>query len=195
MKNLIGVKFGRLTAISPKRTRTGLYGWKCKCSCGKEVVVRTSDLTNGHSTSCGCLRKEVHSTHNLSKTLPYDTWTSMLRRCNNPNDKDYINYGARGITVCSEWLSYPNFYKWTLDNGYAKGLTIDRINNEKGYSPENCRLVTMREQQQNRRNSIIVTLDGVTLPLTEVGRRFKIHYQTLYYRYKNNRDLLTGGAI
>lgn len=195
MKNLIGMKFGRLTAICPQPTPAGMYGWKCKCSCGNEVVVRTADLTTNHSTSCGCLRQEVHSTHKLSKTLPYDTWTSMLRRCTNPNDKDYANYGARGITVCDEWLSYPNFYKWMCEHGYTKGLTIDRIDNDKGYSPENCRVVTMREQQQNRRNSIIVTLDGNTLPLIEVGRKFNIHYQTLYYRYKHNRDLLTGGTI
>ena len=195
MRNLTGIKFGKLIAIYPCRTSTGVYGWKCKCACGKEVVIRTADLTNGHTTSCGCLRKEITSTHNLSKTLPYDTWVSMVRRCHNSRDKDYVNYGARGITVCSEWLSYPNFYKWMTDNGYVKGLTIDRIDNDKGYSPENCRLVTMRVQQQNRRNTIFVKLDGVTLPLIEVSRKFNIHYQTLYYRHKHNHDLLNGGAI
>lgn len=193
--DLTGQNFGRLTAISPSRTPSGQFGWLCKCSCGNEKIVRTPDLINGHTQSCGCLFRDRISTHKMSNTSPYDIWVSMIRRCTNPRSRDYSNYGARGITVCQEWLDYPAFYEWMMEHGYENGLSLDRVNNNEGYSPENCRLVTMRVQQQNKRNSIIVTYNGVTKPLIEFGRQFNIPYQTIYYRHRHNRDLITGGAI
>ena len=193
--DLTGRSFGRLTAISPRRTNSGAFGWLCRCRCGNEKIVRTPDLINGHTQSCGCLCRDKTSTHHLSNTPPYDIWSTMLKRCKNPLNKDYPNYGGRGITVCAEWENYPVFYQWMLNQGYVKGLTIDRIDNEKGYSPDNCRLATMREQQQNRRNSIYVTYDGVNKPLIEFSRQFGIPYQTIYWRYKHHRDIVTGRLL
>lgn len=193
--DLAGRSFGRLTAMSPCRTLSGKYGWLCKCSCGNEKIIRTPDLINGHTQSCGCLFRDKVSTHKLSKTPSYDIWSGMLRRCKNPRDKDYPNYGGRGIAVCNEWEDYPTFYQWMLDHGFVRGLTIDRIDNDKGYSPDNCRLLTMREQQQNRRNSISVTYGEVTKPLIEFSKDFGISYYTMYWRYKHGRDIVTGGSL
>lgn len=193
--DLSGMTFGRLTAIHPTRTNGGKFAWLCKCSCGKERVVRTADLTNGHTQSCGCLLQERVRTHGLSNTDPYDAWLGMIHRCTRPNNKDYARYGGRGITVCDEWLEYSNFYKWAISRGYTKGLTIDRIDNDSGYSPENCRLATNLEQQRNRRNSIKITYKGERLTLKEFSERHHISYYTAYWRYRNNRDILTGGAI
>lgn len=194
--DLRGRCFGRLTAISPHRTKTGKYGWLCTCSCGNVITVRTPDLTNGHTQSCGCLQIDRCSKHGLSKKSPvYDIWVTMVRRCTNENDKDYHIYGGRGINVCEEWLFFPHFHNWMLKQGYTKGLTVDRIDNDKGYSPDNCRLATMREQQQNRRNSITITYKGITQPLIEFSRQFDIPYSTIRWRYKHGKDIVTGRAI
>lgn len=185
-------KFGRLSPLSPTRTSAGKYAWVCKCDCGNTVVVRTADLKNGHTQSCGCLQAERVRTHGLSKTSPYHAWRKMVARCCDEADKDYHNYGARGITVCEEWLSYPNFHKWALKNGYEKGLTIDRINNDKGYQPSNCRFITLQKQERNKRNNIHVVANNVEMLLVEFCELYNIPYETAYWRYKHQRNLLTG---
>lgn len=150
-KNMTGERFGRLTVLSFDHVSSHRERyWKCLCDCGNEVVVRTSHLINGHSTSCGC-------SHFNRETLPkkyprlYVTWKDMKTRCYNPNASNYERYGGRGITVCPDWHSFIPFCEWALDNGYRDDLTIDRKNNDKGYSPDNCRWVTVREQNLNRR--------------------------------------------
>lgn len=193
--NLKNRVFGRLIAISPHRTSSGLCGWLCRCSCGREIIVRTADLTKGHTKSCGCLRLDRTSTHKLSNSPVYDIWVSMIRRCTNPKCKNYRLYGGRGITVCDEWLQFPPFHKWMLEQGYTRGLSIDRIDNDKGYCPENCRVTTMRVQQQNRRNSITVEYKNERKALIEFSRTFNIPYQTMYYRHKHNLDIVTGGIL
>lgn len=179
-KDIHSEVFGRLTALYPKRTAQGLYGWYCQCSCGNTIVVRTADLLDGHTQSCGCFQREKCSTHGLSNTEPYGIWVSILRRCNNRNSKYYFRYGGRGIKVCDEWLSYPSFYEWAISNGYEKGLSIDRIDNNGNYSPQNCRFTTMKEQQRNKRNTLFV--NGI--PLSEYAEKHSINYQTAYSRFK-----------
>lgn len=188
-------KFGRLTPMKPSRTVSGKYAWICKCDCGKYITVRTADLRRGHTQSCGCYQAEQVRTHGLSKTAPYHTWRKMVARCCDETDKDYSNYGARGITVCTDWLDYSKFYEWALQNGYKRGLTIDRIDNDKGYCPSNCRFITMREQERNKTNNIHVTYDGEEMLLVEFAERHNIPYTTVYWRYKHDRDLKTGRCV
>lgn len=185
-------KFGRLQPMQPSRTVAGKYAWICKCDCGKYITVRTADLTRGHTQSCGCYQSERSRKHGLSKTAPYDAWRKMVARCSDESDKDYPNYGARGITVCEEWLSYQSFYEWAISNGYEKGLTIDRIDNDFGYSPDNCRFVTIQKQERNKRNNIHVTVEGVEMLLVEFCESYHIPYETAYWRHTHNRNLITG---
>lgn len=143
MKNLKGQKFGRLTAISPvAKNNLGAVLWLCECDCGLDTIVEGRSLTSGATRSCGCLDREAHkfrpnrTTHGKSGTRLYRIWKKMKSRCSNPNDPDYQQYyGSRGIIVCPEWLNdFQAFYDWAVSHGYSDELSIDRIDNEKGYS-------------------------------------------------------------
>lgn len=179
--------FGKLIAVRSERTSNGQYGWLCQCECGNTIIARTTDLTRGHTKSCGCTR-----THGLSKTPLYDAWYNIVRRCCIKSSKDYDRYGGRGITICDEWKDYSKFYEWAIANGYEEGLTIDRINNKEGYNPSNCRFVTMKVQERNKRNNIHIVHNGESMLLIEFAERFAIPYTTVYWRYKHNRNLMTG---
>lgn len=153
--------------------------WKCRCSCplGTERVVRGSFLRNEESLSCGCLARELSSerktTHGLSKTRIHRIWSQMLVRTGihkGASEQERRSYIDRGITVCDEWLIFENFRDWALANGYSDDLELDRIDNDQGYSPENCQWVSHRANQNNRRNTLRLE-DGTPLAMfcTEVG--------------------------
>lgn len=183
-RNLIGQKFGRLTVIGDGLRENWVHKWECKCKCGNIVLVDTSKLTTGHTQSCGCLQKERTSKasliHGKSKSRIHKEWRSILHRCKNPSASHYENYGGRGIKVCDEWQGengFLNFYKWSMENGYADNLTLDRKNNDKGYSPDNCRWVTHQENCWNRgaRKDSRTGKAGVTMVVTRTG---KIKYRS-----------------
>ena len=155
MKYLTGQKFGRLTALE---YITGSK-YRCLCDCGEGVTVSTYSLKHGKTKSCGCLRRETATRkatkHNGANDPLYHVLNVMHQRCTNPNNKDYKWYGALGVTVCAEWAlsNYPAFKAWAMATGYQPGLTIDRRDPNGDYTPDNCRWITIQEQQRNRRNS------------------------------------------
>jgi len=159
----IGTKFGRLTTIAlpeykQKTTFKSTYV-KVICDCGIEREAQLNCLRNGNTTSCGCYNKEAskkaNTTHGLALRHPtWRAWTNMKARCYSVNAPYYKNYGGRGITVCDEWKDdFQSFFDWSIANGWQKGLTIDRKNNNGNYTPDNCRWTTREKQAQNTRRT------------------------------------------
>jgi hypothetical protein len=155
--DLTGRVSGRLTVISFARRKKDELEWHCRCECGTETIVNGRSIRKGLSKSCGCFRKdktmEMRTTHGQSKTRLYKIWLGMRARTGNPNEKIYKYYGGRGISICNEWSSYEGFRLWALESGYSGNLTIDRSNCDKNYCADNCRWVSIADQQRNRRNN------------------------------------------
>ena len=184
---MIGKKFGRWTVIElfGKNGKASTLAYKCKCTCGNEKVVNGAKLRTGESRSCGCLKAETQTAHGDSakgKRL-YHIWENMKQRCTNPSNSNYSRYGGRGISICKEWLnSYVAFKEWALQNGYSDTLTLDRINNNGNYCPENCRWATKAMQDQNKRQSVMIDVGGVKKCATEWAREFGIRPGTVLSR-------------
>ena len=164
--------------------------WLCKCDCGNYVTVRAYSLKN-NTRSCGCLQKELTSmskkTHGLSKNILYSVMYSIKNRCYNKNEPSYKYYGKRGIIICNEWKNnFISFYNWAINNGYKKGLTIDRIDVNGNYEPNNCRWITIQEQQKNKRNTVYIKYNKQIHTLEEWAKITKIPQKTLHQRYYDN---------
>lgn len=194
MKNLIGEIFGRWTVIdiaSPnilkgnrKRRR-----WLCRCECGTERVVEEPSLIRGLSKSCGCYHSEVMkevgkraTTHGMTYTRLYRIYKHIMNRCYNKNDVRYNQYGKRGIRVADEWLSFEPFMEWAISNGYDDNLSIDRIDVNGNYTPENCRWADRITQANNKTSNQKYTYHGKTLTIAEWAREYNMHYKKLWKR-------------
>ncbi len=185
MQKHIGEKHGRLTIIERLITDKKHPKYLCRCDCGNYAQVEYSDLTRkyGGTKSCGCYRKDKATKHNDSRTRLYRIYYAMINRVTNPNHKEYKYYGGKGITICDEWkMSYDKFKKWALNNGYSDELTIDRIDNQKGYFPKNCRWVTIQKQEDNKTVTKRITYNSETKTLNEWAKTLNIKRMTLYYR-------------
>ena len=171
VKDLSTQRFGSLLVMSRAGTKNNRVVWNCKCDCGNEVWVDTHSLTTGNTKSCGCQKYGKRATHgdagNQKQSRLYRIWAGMKSRCNNPSHIGYVYYGKKGIKVCEEWSDYEPFKYWAMQNGYADNLTIDRIDNQKDYCPENCRWVTYKVQSNNTARNHYVTIDGVTHSISE----------------------------
>lgn len=180
-----GTKFGRLTVLDKINDKKLGKAYECLCDCGNITYVRGTMLQNGNTRSCGCLHNEGNNKkHKLSYTKLYRVYYGMKNRCYNQKHSYYQDYGGRGITICDEWLNNnTNFFNWAINNGYQEGLTIDRIDIEKGYSPDNCRWTTNIEQVRNRRNTVHIKYEGVTKTMAQWSEELNIPYHTLYTRY------------
>ena len=190
--DLSGKKFGYLTiAERVQNAKNGKARWKCICDCGNETIVTSTDIMTGHTSSCGCKRYESHNrVHGMNKTDIHTKWVQMRQRCYNKNDASYIHYGAKGVSVCDEWRNnFIAFMNWSYSNGYKEGLSLDRIDNLKGYYPDNCRWVKWEDQSGNRMNNIKITFNGKTQNLKkwcdELGKDY------LFIRQRIIRDGMT----
>ena len=186
--DISGQKFGRLTALYRLHNTKGRTKWLCVCECGNLTEVATNNLTNRHTKSCDCLRKEKAHKHDKTKhgksnTRLYYIWHNMKNRCCNKNTYNYKYYGERGIVVCDEWLNdFQTFYNWAYENDYNDKLTIDRINVNGNYEPSNCKWSTAKQQARNRRDNKNYTINGETHCLKEWCEILGLNYNTVQTR-------------
>ena len=186
--DLHGHRFGRLVVLERAGTAKGGSAiWRCLCDCGKFSKVNGNSLRSGSTLSCGCLGAErrfcASYKHGSIGTRLYRIWSGMIERCHNPNNRNYKNYGSRGIIVCNEWrLDFTAFQTWALANGYQDDLTIDRKENDGPYSPQNCRWISLKEQQNHKRDNRLLTFNGETHNITEWAKITGINRGTISSR-------------
>lgn len=163
-------RYGKLTAIAAQKINDRWY-LECICDCGARKTIRRDHVLSGKVVSCGCYGRTLGATntktHGMSKTPLYRTWKNMRRRCDYMRGAEYYRYGGRGIRVCNEWANFTAFYEWAMQNGYQPGLSIDRIDNDGNYCPENCRWVTSKDQALNRSSNSYITFNGETKHVSE----------------------------
>jgi hypothetical protein len=195
--DLTGKKIGRWLVLKRVNNHKGRVAFLCRCECGTEREVLSQFLLNGQSKSCGCLNrekasermKERNQTHGLSKTRLYTIWKNIHSRCLNKNNPVYKHYGGRGITLCDEWRDYKNFYQWSMSNGYKDDLTIDRIDVNGNYEPNNCRWADDYTQHNNTRKNVYVVYKGQRKTASQWSRELKISKCRLYRQLKNGKTL------
>lgn len=199
--DLTGRKYGRLTVVGEHhRSEKSGYYWTCLCDCGNTAIVSGGNLRGGSTKSCGCLSAEckppLGTKHGMSRTKLHNIWIAMKQRCTNPNDANYDRYGGRGIQVCDEWSdSFEVFRDWALANGYVEGKTdLDREDNDKGYSPDNCRFISHRDNLRNTHRKLHDVINGEDITLSEAAEKYGISYRLIYQRYKRGKrgDALIG---
>lgn len=197
-ENISGQRFGRLVAIKKVKNehkgRAAMFLFKCDC--GNYITTRASSVRSGHTQSCGCLQKEVTAKratkHGGAQTRLYSVYMDFVERCFNKNSPNFEHYGARGISVCDEWLGengFENFRKWAFANGYDENAqrwecTIDRIDVNGNYEPSNCRWANMITQANNTTRNVRYELNGKSYTIAELARIYNIKYQTLFHRLR-----------
>jgi hypothetical protein len=189
--NPIGQTFGRLLVLAtPPYGKGERQLWECMCQCGNYVTVVAKNARKGHTKSCGCLRRDANTTHGGSGLPEYAVWEAMIGRCFNANHPQFNDYGGRGITVCEQWRNFATFYQ-DMGARPTSNHSIDRINNEGNYEPTNCRWTTVDKQSRNKRNNHFLTLNGVTMCLSDWAQRGNISPGLLSYRIRIQKMSLT----
>lgn len=209
VKNLTGQKFGRLTVIGLHPTESRKTFWVCQCDCGNMKIVRSDSLQCGAIKSCGCLKSEQdkknlnrlgyiggphrkpserrRSENKVVGTRLYEIWQGMKGRCYDQHDARYGRYGGRGIKVCEIWrTNFLAFHDWAISSGYQDDLTIERIDNDGDYCPDNCRWATIKEQCNNRSTNINIKIGNATKTLMQWCEVFELDYKKIYARYRRN---------
>lgn len=186
--DLTGQRFGRLYVLCEVgRNNSGKVLWLCRCDCGNEKIIIGGDLRSGRTTSCGCYHQEVvteqATIHGKRFSRLYRIWCAMKRRCNSPSSTRYADYGGRGIKVCAEWEhSFSVFQRWAMENGYSDELSIDRIDVNAGYSPENCRWADAVTQARNKRSNRDLIFQGKKQSVAAWADETGISAETIYRR-------------
>lgn len=188
----IGDKYGRLTVIGDApslKTPSGQLKRKvrCVCECGVEKDYLLDLIRRGHTKSCGCFSTEDRfgrlTTHGKSNSNIYKIHSSMIARCYNPNNPNFYRYGGRGISVCDEWRNnFEAYYDWVIKNGYKKGLSVDRIDNNGDYEPSNCRIATQKEQSNNTSRNVLITINGETKTLSQWSEIYGVNASSVCHR-------------
>lgn len=192
--NLTGKRFSRLVVTDFAYTKNYNTYWNCVCDCGNKTIVQGTKLTQGRTKSCGCYMidriKETNSSHGQRHTRLYGIYCKMKERCNNPNSIEYSSYGGRGIRLCPEWENdFNSFYQWAKANGYTDSLSIDRIDNDKGYEPENCRWADRITQANNKRTNHYLTYNGKTQSIAQWARETGLSQSCLRHRIYRGWDV------
>ena len=192
--DLTGQRYGRLKVIKYVGVKRTHKAYLCKCDCGTEKIITSSDLRSGRVKSCGCYKQELitdeNEIHGLRKHRLYSIWANMKSRCYNPNATHYKRYGGRGIQICDQWRNdFKAFYDWAMNNGYKDGLTIDRINVNGDYEPSNCRWATDNEQARNTSTNKIFTINNESKSLIEWCEIYNINYRTVQDRLARGWDI------
>jgi len=189
---MIGKKYNKLTVIREVDRPGKELFYECLCECGNTKVIRGRDVRRGHTESCGCnfqeSIKKVRTTHGMSFTRPHRAYQNMRKRCDNPNNKSYKDYGGRGITYCDEWKTFEGFWN-DMQEGYVDNLSLDRIDYNGNYCKENCRWVDMKTQANNTRSNRLIAYNGETLTLSETAEKYNIKYGLLLGRLHLGWDI------
>lgn len=185
-----GMRYGRLVAIefSRLRRRSALY-WAFYCDCGTKKEIRVAHVQAGKVVSCGCNKDEKNRTHGLSHLPEYKVWAAMIARCKNPTNPNFANYGGRGIRVCRRWRKFANFIADMGTRPFA-GASLDREDNNKGYSPANCRWTTIDVQVKNTRRSRLINYKGQLINLVEASKLAGVNPSTMWHRINNGWDVV-----
>jgi len=196
--DFVGRRFGRLVVLSEAPRRITPSGYKVRimnvlCDCGTHKEIHLQSLKNGQTVSCGCRMREVGyeiKKHGLSNHPLYTVWNGMNRRCSEPSFKDYNLYGGRGIDVCEKWKTdFKSFYDWAIKNGWQKGLHVDRRKADGNYCPSNCRIVTPKQNANNKRNTRFFEINGVRRSLSEWCEKYGVSIKNTGKRLRNGHNI------
>jgi hypothetical protein len=192
------MKFGKLSVTGTFRKKRNPRGYRlmaiCLCDCGINTTVQFDNLKSGHTTSCGCHKSESKKTHGYSRHPLYGVWEGIINRCLTKTSSSFKYYGGRGILVCDKWRNPKEFIEWALDNGYQRGLTIDRIDVNGNYEPLNCRFVTPEHQAKNTRKAMKLEAIGKIDTQRGWAKYYGVHPATLRYRM-NTKGMTLSEAV